>query len=94
MSFKHLSIPTALAALVLLSEAPLAFASRNNTRLQYFAQDLPSSNFTFTVSSYSGLLSIQYETDCGLGVQFIGASKRYEDSKHDIITKDSDYNAS
>ena len=68
MSFKRLSIPAALAALIVLSEPSLALASSNTTRLQYVGQDLPSSNFTFTVSPYSELLSIQCEIDGGLGI--------------------------
>lgn len=48
MSFKRLLLPAALAALAVLSESPLALASRNVTRLQYSAQEIPSSNFTYT----------------------------------------------
>lgn len=54
MSFKRLLLPVALAALVVHAEPPPTLTSRNTTRLQSFAQDLPSSNYTFTVSFYSG----------------------------------------
>ena len=75
MSFKRLSIPTALLALIVLLEPPLALASRNTTRWRNFAQDPSSSDFT--VSFYSGLAPIYlYGADDDLGIQCIGATER------------------
>ena len=79
MSFKRLSIPVALFALVVLSEPPLALASRNTTQWRNIVQDPSSSDFT--VSLRSGLApTYLYEADGRLGVQCIGTTERYEQS--------------
>ena len=87
MSFKRLSIPVVLFALVVLLEPPLALASRNTTQWRNFAQDPSSSDFT--VSFRSGLAPIYLRVaDDYLGVQCIGATERYEQSGRHPATED------
>lgn len=79
MSFKRLSIPVALVALVALFEPPLALASRNTTRWRNFVQDPSRSDFTVSYSSGPTPIDV-YEANDDLGIQRLGSTKRYAPS--------------
>lgn len=94
MSLKRLLLPVALTALVAFAESPPTLTTGNTTQLQYLTQDLPSSNFTFTVSSYSGLPQTQRQINGSSGIQPVGTTKGYEQPKRDSVNKGPDSNLS
>ena len=87
MLLKRLPLPIALTALVVLAESPPALTSKNTTRLQYYTQDLPSSNFTLAVSFYSGVWPIQHQTDGNSGIRPVGTTEGYESPGRDAMIR-------
>ena len=92
MSFKRLSMPVALVALVVLFEPPFALASRNTTRWRNFVQDPSRSDFTVSYSSGPTPIDV-HEANDGLGVQRLGSTKRYAQSGCPNATEDRNPNS-